>query len=170
LAKVTHAQESNKYFAFKGHYYISFYGGGADILGKLGDQNFPVINPSIGYHISDRFSIVADGILYTSGPGKVETNKSSFEFNKASHYGVAVRYFTRRNLKCGTATFQTGVYLFDTDTDKSTVNWLFTPGWLYPLHKKEKLFVEMAGDFQMNELVRGRAFLMTGKLGLSYHF
>jgi hypothetical protein len=82
---------------------------------------------------------------------------------------LALRYYTKRNLKCGTAIFQTGAYLFNTE-DKQTINWIFTPGWIYPLDRKEKFFIEMAGDFQMNQILKGDSFLMGAKIGVSFHF
>ena len=156
-------------FAFRGKVIISLLGGASEIIGGNGGS-YPVINPIIGYHINDRFSLLVDATFYTDGPGIAESRKLNLEFNKAGHYGVATRFYTKRNLKCGTGTLQTGLYLFDTDADKPKLNWLFTPGWLYPIGKREKFFVEMAFDFQMNKIIQGDSFLLTAKLGASFHF
>lgn len=60
--------------------------------------------------------------------------------------------------------------MFDTEGEKPKLNWLITPGWVYPIGKKEKFFVEMGFDFQMNKVIKGEGFLMTAKLGASFHF
>jgi hypothetical protein len=73
----THGQADSKYFAFKGNYSISLYGGGAEIIGKIGDELFPLVNPSISYHLTDRFSLVGEAILYTSGPGRNDESNQS---------------------------------------------------------------------------------------------
>jgi hypothetical protein len=159
-----------KHFALKGDFSVSISGGGMQIIGVKELKIFPVMNPALGYHVTNRLSIVADAIFYTDGPQKSESSDTNFEFNKAIHYGLAARYYTKRNLKCGTATFQTGAYLFDTDTRKPVANWVFTPGWIYPLNKSEKIFLEANFDFQMNQIIKSQSFLMTAKLGVSYHF
>lgn len=163
-------RSDTKHFGLKGDFSVSVLGGGMQIIGVKELKIFPVVNPALSYHVTNRLSIVADAIFYTDGPQKSESSDTNFEFNRATHYGLAVRCYTKRNLKCGTATFQTGAYLFDTDTSKPVVNWVFTPGWIYPLNKSEKFFLEANFDFQMNQIIRGQSFLMTAKLGVSFHF
>ena len=57
-------------FAFNHKLVISLFGGGAEIIGASRSL-YPVVNPTFGYHLSDRFNIVADAFFTPMGRKKL---------------------------------------------------------------------------------------------------
>lgn len=166
----SYSQEVKTWFPLKGHYSVTVRGGASQVTGSKTNFISPVINPAFQYHFIDRLSIVAESFIFLGRQSNSNDNfGSDLVIKNVAHYGLALRYYTHKNLVCGTPVLQSGVYMYDTE-GKANLNWIVTPGWIYPLNKSEKLFAEIAGDFQMNRIVNGEPFFITAKVGLTYYF
>lgn len=153
------------HFQLKGNFSISLSGGIAESFGsdKQGGRYF-LINPKVGYHISDKLMVLAETLLYSATSSDQE---SGVKFKNASHYGVAFRYYTKKNLKCGTPYIQSGVYLFNDDAKNNSYDWLVTPG-LILFNIKEKWLFDTSFDFQMDNILESSPYLMSAKIGVTF--
>jgi hypothetical protein len=139
-------------------------GGGAEFIKGEEGGIFPVTGGTVAYQISNRLSLIGDAIFYFPGFSNPD-DPSPDQPQNFSYYGIGVKYIGRRDLRCGTGTIQSGAYVFNYESNK--IDWLLSPGWMYPVGKKEKLFLNMIFDFQMNKIFRGEASLITARVGMS---
>ncbi|MBX2961370.1 MAG: hypothetical protein KF687_02590 [Cyclobacteriaceae bacterium] len=155
------------HYAAKDNFVISALGGGAERTNGVNKTIYPLINFSAGYGISNRFIIFSDALFYYNK--SMQSDVSEDSFSKAAHYGIGLRYTGAKNLKCGTPTVQSGVYVFSNDKTETSLDWLVTPGWICPISTSEKTFLNLGFDFQMNKLITGERALVSAKIGLLFY-
>lgn len=157
--------EEPTHFQLKGNFSISLSGGVAEYFGSdIYVGRYFLTNPKAGYHLSDKLMVLAETLLYSTTSSDQE---SGVKFKNANHYGIAFRYYAKKNLKCGTPYIQSGVYLFGDDTKSHSYDWLVTPG-LILFNIKEKWIFDTSFDFQMDNILKSSPYLMSAKIGVSF--
>jgi hypothetical protein len=166
------AQDTFKeYYPLKGKTNVSVNIGASEVLGgNEKSEIIPLSNIGVGYHLTNRFSLLAESIFHHQSIGNSENEViPEYDLFNVISYGFAARYLGRKYNFCPTPFIQSGIYIQHLN-NRAVTNWLISPGFLLSLHEKDKLFMKIIGDFQAIQLFEGKPFLMSAKVGISYYF
>lgn len=165
------AKAQNVFYKF--HKKISFEVGvgGAQLLS---DKKNPIAGVAFfksAYHFSDRLMIGSGFYLLDkdgfSKEDPINTNSLTYSYQ----YGVLLRFYGKKNFKCGTPFIEAGLYNFISGDQKyrSKLDAVITPG-LIVWDFKEKILVNISFDAPINRLISKDDFLLTAKLGIATYF
>jgi hypothetical protein len=158
---------------YKFHKQISLEGGvgGTQLLSNKNNPIAGLLYFKSAYHFSDRLMIGSGFYLLDNNGFTKEDPTSVNSLTYSYQYGVLLRYYGKKNFKCGTPFIEAGLYNFISGDQnyKSKLDTVITPG-LIVWDFKEKILINISFDAPVNRLFMKDDFLLTAKLGIATYF